>query len=149
MCADTPLPGGHTERNAVGVALAALFLLKKLRKPLISKSIAKQLTTAAQESLLRPDKLYVAVYVARGAVRQLLPSPTASTSSEGISSKYNVYLLLKGIIKTLRQISDQEHVRFCLHLSRDQPSCSISCSCTCIYHAFPSGSLGLFVNAWL
>lgn len=105
--ADAPIPDGCT---AVGVALAALFLLKKLPRPLIDKTTAKKLTTAAQESLLRPDYQEVAVYVARMAVQELQPSTTASTSSGGTSSKYNIFMLLKGIIRTLRDVSDHSEV---------------------------------------
>jgi hypothetical protein len=110
VLADAPLPAGCT---AVGVALAALFLLKKLPRPLISKNIAQKLTTAAQESLLRPHHQEVAIYVARCAVLELKPSTTASTSSGSTSSKSNVFLLLKGIIRTLREVADQAHVCPC------------------------------------
>lgn len=109
--ADTPIPDGCT---SIGVALAALFLLKKLPRPLICKKTAQKLTTAAQESLLRPHHQEVAIYVARCAVQELKPSTTASPSSGGTSSKYNIFMLLKGIIRTLREVADNEHVRYCL-----------------------------------
>jgi hypothetical protein len=92
--------------------LAALLLLKRLPKPLLSKLIAQKLTTAAQESLLRPDCQEVAVYVARCAVNELKPDAAASTaSSGGTSIKYSIFLLLKGIVRTLREVADFEHVR--------------------------------------
>ena len=128
--ADTPIPDGCT---AVGVALAALKLLKKLPVPLISRITAKKLTTAAQESLLRPDYQEVAVYVARCAVQELKPSTTASTSSGGTSSKYNIFMLLKGIIRTLRDVSDHSQVCSCSTLRGSKCQCSGSLLCTALH----------------
>ena len=106
--ADAQLPDGCTP---VGVALAALFLLKKLPRPLISKKTARKLTTAAQESLLRPDYQEVAIYVAKCAVQELRPSTSGNTVSRGAFAKFNIFLLLKGIIRTLREVAEHEHVR--------------------------------------
>jgi hypothetical protein len=101
-----PLPSGC---NAQTVSLAALHFLRSLPQPMLPKTAAVALSTAAREIQARPGIPYVARYIARNSLSEWRAQSRQAHSAA--APHHDVWRLLQGIVKTLHAFTAANQVR--------------------------------------